>query len=96
MSEGDIVSEERMVRMEAKMDKLVDAVTELASVNLEIKHMNERLNAHSQLINKNDTRLDTIEQRVPIYNLGIRIGAIFGTVFIAGIATAVYQLVFSA
>lgn len=83
----------RLDRMEAKLEKLVDAVTELVRVEATLQNIDGRLNNHSLLIDKNDKRLDVVEQRIPIYNLAIRIGAIIGSVFIVGIATAIYQLV---
>lgn len=64
----------RIERMEQKIDKLVDAVTELVRVEATLQHIDSRLNTHSELIKQNDLRLDKIEQRIPIYEIIVNWG----------------------
>ena len=87
----------RFDRMEAKVDKLVDAVTELVSIQATITNMNLRMNSHAENIKHNDERLDKIEQKLPIYDilvtasswagrvvLTLIVGGIVGSFFVFG------------
>ena len=83
-----------------KMGQMADSISQLAQStnNLndklsDVSLLMERSNQQSIQIKNNDSRLDKVEQRVPIYNLSVKIGAIFGTVFIVGTATAIFKLV---
>lgn len=84
---------ERFGQVADGMAKMADGMAKLSEQLADVRLLMERSNQHSILIKKNDERLDKVEQRMPIYNLSVKIGAIFGTVFIVGTATAIFKLV---
>tara|TARA_R110000803_G_scaffold34529_1_gene75308 strand:- start:4766 stop:5068 length:303 start_codon:yes stop_codon:yes gene_type:complete len=89
--------DQRIVRVENKIDSLIEAVTELVRVEVTLQTMGDRLNNHSEAIKSMDARIDTIEVKVPIYDLSTsiikRVGAIALTILVTGIIGSV--LVFS-
>lgn len=77
----------RIERMEDKLDKLVSAVTELV-------HVEKRLNYLSDQIKLHDTRIDTLEQRAPIWDLAVKVvwgevGLVL-TAFIVGVLGLIF------
>lgn len=82
----------RIDRMEAKLDKLVDAVTELVRVDAQLRNMSERLNNHSAQIKELDVRADAIEVKLPVYDMILRS---MGKVFLAVITLIVTGIIAS-
>jgi conjugal transfer/entry exclusion protein len=66
MSDND---DQRFNRLENKVDKLIDVVTELVSIKSDINNIDKRLNSHADGIKQLDSRIDTIEKKIPIYDL---------------------------
>tara|TARA_R110000822_G_scaffold97582_4_gene221421 strand:+ start:206 stop:511 length:306 start_codon:yes stop_codon:yes gene_type:complete len=63
--------DKRIDRMEIKIDKLIDAVTELVRVEVVLQTIETRLNNQSEFLKVLDGRIDAIEIKVPIYDIGI-------------------------
>ena len=80
---------QRIDKLEAKIDKLIDAVTELVVVQSDVRNINLRLNSHAIDIKKNDERLDEIEKKLPVYDILVTVsgwtGRIILTLLITGI-----------
>ncbi len=82
MTEQDIHN--RIERMEAKIDKLVDAMTELVKLQPTINAINERLQSHSIQIDSLDKRQDKMEQRAPVWDICVKVGwIVLGAVILA-------------
>lgn len=60
------MTDERLSRMENKIDQLVNAMTTLVRVEEKQQAMLERLNHHASRINTLDERTDTIEKEMPL------------------------------
>ena len=88
------MGEERLSRMEEKIDQLVNAMTELVRVQEKQNTMLERLNHHSTQIGSLDKRMDEVEKRIPIYNMVVTTGGwiakIAVTVVIGGIISSFF------
>ena len=59
---------DRIDRIEAKLDRLIDAVSHLVEVQADVRNMNLRLNSHAENIKENDRRIDEIEKKIPLYD----------------------------
>ena len=83
---------QRIDRMEIKLDKLVDAVTELVRVEVTIQGMSNRLNNHAEQIEKLDNRQDELERKVPLYDQLVEgskwVKRAAVTALVAGVVTA--------
>ena len=63
--------DKRIDRMEVKIDKLIDAVTELVRVEIVLQTIESRLNNQSEFLKVLDRRIDAIDNKIPIYDMGI-------------------------
>jgi CII-binding regulator of phage lambda lysogenization HflD len=63
--------DKRIDRMEVKIDKLIDAVTELVRVEVVLQTIENRLNNQSEFMKHLDGRIDTIDSKIPIYDIGV-------------------------
>jgi vacuolar-type H+-ATPase subunit D/Vma8 len=63
--------DKRIDRMEVKIDKLIDAVTELVRVEIVLQTIESRLNNQSEFLKVLDRRIDAIDSKIPIYDMGI-------------------------
>lgn len=93
MSDLDHLTHQRIDRIETKLDKLVDAVTELVRVEENIHNLTARMNDHSLKLTTLDGRIDAIEVRVPIWNSVAKIGGTIGTIVISTIVVALLSLI---
>lgn len=83
----------RIDRMEEKIDKLVDAVTELVRVEATLINMDRRLNAHSTEIKSQDGRIDVLEQKAPLWDLMVKVGGVAGLVTLTTLIGGLLALV---
>jgi vacuolar-type H+-ATPase subunit D/Vma8 len=63
--------DKRIDRMEIKIDKLIDAVTELVRVEIVLQTIESRLNNQSEFLKGLDRRIDAIDSKIPIYDMGV-------------------------
>jgi|TARA_R110000782_G_scaffold250491_1_gene337750 CII-binding regulator of phage lambda lysogenization HflD len=63
--------DKRIDRMEVKIDKLIDAVTQLVRVEIVLQTIENRLNSQSEFMKHLDGRIDTIDSKIPIYDMGV-------------------------
>jgi len=84
---------ERINRMESKLDKLIDAVTVLAEVQSDIKNMNLRMNSHAESIKDNDRRQDEVEKKIPLYDDRLKKGDWIWRIVVGVLVTSVLGLV---
>ena len=63
--------DKRIDRMEVKIDKLIDAVTELVRVEIVLQTIESRLNNQSEFLKLLDKRVSDIDSKIPIYDMGI-------------------------
>ena len=85
--------EARINRMETKLDKLIDIVTELVAVQSDVRNINLRLNSHADSIKHNDERIDDINKKTPIYDDRIKKGDWIWKIVAGIITTALLSLV---
>ena len=85
--------EARIDRMENKLDKLIDIVTELVAVQSDVRNINLRLNGHADSIKHNDERIDEIDKKIPIYDDRIKKGDWIWKIVAGIITTALLSLV---
>ena len=85
--------EARINRMENKLDKLIDIVTELVAVQSDVRNINLRLNGHADSIKHNDERIDDINKKTPIYDDRIKKGDWIWKIVAGIITTALLSLV---
>jgi len=81
--------EHRVDRMEVKIDKLMDAVTELVKIQSDIRNMSLRMNNHAEEIKDLRDDVENIEKKVPIYDDRIKKGDWIWKI-VAGIITAAF------
>lgn len=91
------VDTERLSRIEQKIDKLSDAIVQLARVeekiaDLEVRReeQHQRLNNLSKKIDSIDTHVTTLVEKV---NIMQRVGWIVVGVFVAGVSTQFFSLI---
>lgn len=95
-------SDSRLERIEAKVDALTHAMTNLVAVEVHIKHLNERFDRQEARIDKLDSELVKLDDRVRSgaastagYEGGIKMFERIMLIVLSASATFVLTLVFS-
>lgn len=93
MSQGQEELSKRIDKIDEKIDKLIQAVTELARINAVISHIEKRQDTNDKLVESHESRLDLLEKKTPLYDLVVKaVGAVSMLILVA-IASGVLSLV---
>jgi len=80
--------------LSSSLNKLTQAVEKLVALETEHHATRETLSRYGTKLDAHDTRIDTIEKKIPMYDLGMRImnriGMIVGTVIVGGIVSSYF------